>query len=159
MDSLRETLLKNVVSRLEAIKTGAEFTNRHNLKSVQRSRHGWREDEIDTNLFRETPTIIVSVLDESSSAEDKVDSWNNSIRLDLSWVVIGQDWNCENFNAALADMKRALFPARDIDFGVNATKPNLQAFPLQPRDGSRDGLTLILSMEYFEDLGSPEIGA
>lgn len=158
MGSRRETLIQNVVSRLEAIKTGASYHNKGKLKSVQRYIHQWEDEGHITNLLASTPTVIVRVVEENTSA-DVVDEWKNSITLDLWWVVIGSDWNCDDANAALEDMKRALFVGKDIGFGVNATEPEMRNQMLDAKTGApMDGLHLTLTVTYKEELGSPELG-
>lgn len=158
MASRRETLLQNVVTRLDAIRTGAAYHNMGKLKSVQRYVHEWNRDEHDTNLFRDGETILVSVDNETTEA-DVVDEFANVITLDLWWAKIGGEWNCSDINAALEDMKRALFVGKDVGFGVNATEPRMQNSKENPRTGAPiDGLHLFLTLTYKEELGSPEIG-
>lgn len=163
MASRREQLLQGVVARLQAIKAaGGPYNYSGKLVSVQRYRI---ERTVDGNVVNEwgpRPTIIVREGRESCASET-LGTWSNSIQIGCHWVADADSSGGEDLNAAIEDMKRALFKdpgatGFDDQFGVQAQVVGMSVDLEDPRTGEPiDGALLTLSIEYQDQIGAPEL--
>ena len=159
MPSRRETLLSNIVTKLEAIKGGAGFDYSSKLESVQRSLHAWDGEENSGNRFGKLPTIIVRVIGETS--ELNVDQiWTNEIEIDIHFVLDDASGSVEQ-TSALRDLKKALFSSLETwdCFGVGVTNPRMSNQLVDRETGQPlDGVHLVLTLNYDEQFGDPDSG-
>ena len=159
--SRRETLIVGIVDALEAIMGDASYNYGTSLKSVQRKLHTWDGEFAEVNETGDSPCILVHPRQESaSSSEGSISDWLNTITVDLYFVIFGGAANDTEINAALADMKRALFANwKGVNlFGVNATVIRWLNQPNDPeRAMPQDGIIFSLEIQYEDAIGNPEL--
>lgn len=159
--SRRETLLVGIVEALEAIMGDSTYNYGTSLKSVQRKLHTWDGEFSEVNEVGDSPCILVHPRQESASSSDgSFASWTNTITVDLYFVIFGGAANDTEINAALADMKRALFTGDEgVNlFGVDARDVRWINQPNDPeRAMPQDGIILSLDIQYTDAIGNPEL--
>ena len=155
--SRRETLIAAITARLAAMIGDAAYTYGPSLKSVQRYIHSWDGERPLGNDFSQTPTIVVRTVEETTDV-DTDSTWTNTITLDIWFVLRGDTANDADLNAALADMKRALFINSDPVglFGVGGRLVTMTNQLMNLATGEpADGLHLNLTVVYDDRIGDP----
>lgn len=160
VDSVRENLIQAVVTRLEAIGTDPDFWYRGKLRGVERYIHDFNfEDNVADNdqQINSADDLTILVIPETES-DDFPGAPDNAIAVSLTLTIsfrLGPTARCAEYNAALADLKRALF--RDWDhLGVGAELESGVNERLIPDSGlPHDTVVYRLTLTYIEVLGDP----
>jgi len=157
MTSRRETLMRTIQGRLEAIIGDDTYYLCHLLRSVQRWVHSWYGQEHLVNMFGELPTIIVRA-QEPMIVSETVDLWLRNISIDIG-IFLESPSDDSDVCAALADVERALFVGDTDGFGVGFRNWKLSNQTVDPENGMPlDGIHVTLSGEYQEQIGAPGSG-
>lgn len=157
-DSRREVLLKAIKTKLEAIIGDTSYNYGAELKNVQRKIHRWDGEDRVVNKLSDVPCILITVQQEVG-AMDTVEMWNQTLDVDLEFILRGDTADDADVNAALADMQRALFAGSFDGFGSNVTNVRISNRLVDPQTGMPvDGIHLGLSMDYAQQFGDPTAG-
>jgi hypothetical protein len=156
----REILLENIKAKLEAIRTGAEYSFKGKLRSVQRYRH---ETPLEGaiyigNYLADSPTIVIRTLEGQNTSGESVGTWTHRITID-NWFIITQgEANDDDLNNALADMERALFVNNDDNFGVQGRLISYTDTRVDPvLDMPTAGVHLIITLTFSTVKGDPSL--
>lgn len=154
--SRRETLIQAITTRLEAMLGNSSYVYGPSLKSVQRYIHSWDAERPFGNDFAQTPTIVVRTVSETTDC-DTVETWTNTITLDVWFVLRGDTANDADLNAALADLKRALLVNFD-GYGVGGRLVSMTNRLMNLETGEpADGLHLDFTVVYDDRIGDPTL--
>jgi hypothetical protein len=160
-DSIRERVIAEVASRLDAIRDDPVYTTGSTLKSVQRYIHDVSGDTHLTNLYLESPTIIIRALSEECRRGDQVGAWTATLTLDIHYFVRGDDAGCSKINAALADIEKALMGDGFEGLAGFALLDSYSTQIVDPIEAAQegDGIHVILGLTYTKVFGDPYTGA
>lgn len=120
--SILELILRDIEAKMVAIKGPPDFT--FDVKSVQRSRLSLEGPEEIGNSIRERPAVFILVFSDAgvgAGPGSVCGARTKSLRLGIEFLLPnGDDANCSDFTAAVADIERALFGPEPPGFGIGA---------------------------------------
>lgn len=155
--SRRETCLQGIKAALERIQGPPDYTYDLSPGQVQRYIHHFEGGEEVTNSFADFPGVIVRQLSGSDSS-DTMDLWTVTLQVSIAFYLRGNADDVD-INAALADMKRALFCAPWDGFGVGAKLVTLTDSLVDAETGQPlDGIYLNMELLFMEQFGDPSLG-
>lgn len=155
--SRRETCLQNIKLALERIQGSPGYTYDLSPAQVQRYIHRCVGGEEVTNSFADFPGIIIRQLS-ATDVTETLDLWTVTLDVQIAFYLRGNA-DDDDINAALADMKRALFLAPWDGFGVGAKLVTLTDSLVDAETGQPlDGIYLNMELQFMEQFGDPSLG-
>lgn len=158
-DSVRETLMKEVVRRLQQIQTDNGYSV--DIAKVERQKHAWDGDRHVANELKFKPAILI-LTDFETMRPDEAGYFLRDLGLELHYYTDSTTADDEVVVAAIADMQKALFTdvngQPDDRFGVNArTELEARTFNRELNQ-PEDGVVLSLSIQYRTQINDPTKG-